>query len=404
MTAMKIMLLAFLLQGSGADVDYQKDIRPIFEAKCFKCHGPKKQKGDLRLDSPQAILAGSEDGKVIVPGKPDQSKLIKLISLPADRDDIMPAKGDPLTPEQIELFRKWIAADAPFGEAAPPKPRVLKKVPPADPTALKKLREAGALALPVAEGTNLLSVSFRGLGPRTSDAQLALLRPLAVQVMELNLARAKITETGLGHLAVLKNLETLHLERSDVGDAGLSQLATLTELRYLNLYGTAVTDAGLKYLAGLKKLRKLYLWKTKVTDAGAAELKKALPDVAINRGEKLTASIPKSSINGVCPVAGRGVVPSATFTYKGKVIGFCCGDCLAKFSKEPEKFIGKVKEFKAPAKPINTVCPITGKGIDPTKTFVYKKQLIGFCCGDCLAKFSATPEKFVSKVKEFKQK
>jgi YHS domain-containing protein len=39
-----------------------------------------------------------------------------------------------------------------------------------------------------------------------------------------------------------------------------------------------------------------------------------------------------------------------TFTYKDQVIGFCCKDCCGKFAKEPEKYIAKVKEFKAPEK------------------------------------------------------
>jgi YHS domain-containing protein len=53
--------------------------------------------------------------------------------------------------------------------------------------------------------------------------------------------------------------------------------------------------------------------------------------------------------------------------------------------------------------PINKKCPITGKDIVAGRTSEYKKQLIGFCCGDCVSKFEGDPEKYIKKVKEFKK-
>src|SRR5881394_3748377 len=58
------------------DVTYDKDIKPIFEKSCFKCHGPEKQKGKLRVDSLEAALKGGEDGKVIEPGNSAKSTLV----------------------------------------------------------------------------------------------------------------------------------------------------------------------------------------------------------------------------------------------------------------------------------------------------------------------------------------
>ena len=55
--------------SSKKGLTYDKDIKPIFEATCFKCHGPEKQKGKLRLDSLAAALKGGENGKSILPGK-----------------------------------------------------------------------------------------------------------------------------------------------------------------------------------------------------------------------------------------------------------------------------------------------------------------------------------------------
>jgi hypothetical protein len=91
------------------DVTFAKDIKPIFEKSCFKCHGEEKQKAKLRVDSIEAIKKGSENGEVIVVGKSEKSSLVHTVAGLVE-DTIMPpeGKGDPLTKEQIGLIRAWI--------------------------------------------------------------------------------------------------------------------------------------------------------------------------------------------------------------------------------------------------------------------------------------------------------
>jgi uncharacterized membrane protein len=103
------------LESGAGGIDFARDVAPIFAARCLECHDAAKTKGDLRLDLP---LDEGGDPHVIVPGDPDGSELIELVSLPADDLDIMPAKGDPLTAEQIETLRQWIAEGAVWGEVA----------------------------------------------------------------------------------------------------------------------------------------------------------------------------------------------------------------------------------------------------------------------------------------------
>jgi hypothetical protein len=75
-------------------VTYAKDIRPIFEASCFRCHGPQRPKADLRLDSLEAVLKGGEDGKIIVPG--DSKKSLIAAAVARVNDDVaMPPKFRP---------------------------------------------------------------------------------------------------------------------------------------------------------------------------------------------------------------------------------------------------------------------------------------------------------------------
>src|SRR3954464_14458653 len=91
-------------------VTYDKDIKPIFEKTCFKCHGPDKQKAKLRVDSLPAPLKGGENGKVVEPGNSPKSTLVHNAPRIGAEDDWMPPvdKGDPLTKEQVGLIRAWI--------------------------------------------------------------------------------------------------------------------------------------------------------------------------------------------------------------------------------------------------------------------------------------------------------
>ena len=94
-------------------VTYAKDVKPIFEKSCVKCHGAEKPKAKLRLDSLEGALKGGEDGKVIVTGNSAESMLVHNIAHLGNEDDYMPppdnkAKIPPLTKDQIGLIRAWI--------------------------------------------------------------------------------------------------------------------------------------------------------------------------------------------------------------------------------------------------------------------------------------------------------
>ncbi|HTH46779.1 MAG TPA: c-type cytochrome domain-containing protein [Candidatus Limnocylindria bacterium] len=93
-----------------AGVTFDKDIKPVFEKSCFKCHGTEKQKGKLRLDSLDAALKGGENAPDIIVKDSAKSPLVWAVARIGDEDDAMPpkGKGDPLTTEQIALIRAWI--------------------------------------------------------------------------------------------------------------------------------------------------------------------------------------------------------------------------------------------------------------------------------------------------------
>ena len=88
-------------------MDFAVEIQPMLSKHCYPCHGPEKQKADLRWDDRDAALKGGVNGPVIVPGKSAESRMIHLVA-GLEADAIMPLKGERLTPEQIGLLRAMI--------------------------------------------------------------------------------------------------------------------------------------------------------------------------------------------------------------------------------------------------------------------------------------------------------
>ena len=102
----------------AADVDFVKDVKPILEQSCIKCHGTEKPKGKLNLTTRADAIKGGDNGTSLVPGKPDESPLYKLSILPPDHDDVMPPqpKEKMLTKAQTDLLKAWIEQGAKWPE------------------------------------------------------------------------------------------------------------------------------------------------------------------------------------------------------------------------------------------------------------------------------------------------
>jgi cytochrome c len=92
---------------------YNQQVKPIFEANCYKCHGGMNHRGALHLDTQAGLMKGGHDGVVVVPGHPEQSLLVKLIRHegPANDPMPMPPKGK-LSDADIATVTRWIQAGA----------------------------------------------------------------------------------------------------------------------------------------------------------------------------------------------------------------------------------------------------------------------------------------------------
>ena len=99
---------------------YNQHARPILQAHCYRCHG-EKQQGELSIFSRENLLAGGESGEPsVVPGKPDDSHLMTMITAGPDGDR-MPPKGDGMSEAEIQTIRRWIVDGAAMPTLKQPK-------------------------------------------------------------------------------------------------------------------------------------------------------------------------------------------------------------------------------------------------------------------------------------------
>ncbi|MBL8755843.1 MAG: YHS domain-containing protein [Planctomycetes bacterium] len=352
-----------------APVDFQKQIAPMLLARCIDCHGPKEQKGDLRLDAKAHLFPqGDEAEWSVVPGKPDDSDLLRRLGLPADDDDVMPAKGEPLTKEQQELFRRWIAEGAVWPAeadewlqkeiAAAVIPKITFDLPPVDDAqkaaiakAVQALQKIGAVVQPVAADTEALDVNLSLLRDKVTDAEFALLVPLAPRLVWLNVSRTAVGDAIAKDLGELRELRRLHAANTKLGDAAFTVAAKLPHLEYVNAYGSAMGDGGLAALAAGPKVQRVYAWQSKVTAEGGKAALAAQPRLQLDLGDYVEGRLAAAQkeideraarnkpVNEMCPVAtDKKVDPAHSVEHDGRRIGFCCAKCKAAFQKDPAKY------------------------------------------------------------------
>ncbi len=189
-----IAILATLpLFNAGADLSFERDIRPIVKTHCFHCHGEgEKLKGGVDLRLRRFMLRELKDGggHVMVPGQPEESEMLRLV-----REGEMPKEGKKLNAEEIAKLEKWIAAGAPTGREEPaevPKffiteeerefwafrPIARPAVPgdgnPVDGFVSAKLKEHGLDFAPEADARTLirrLSLDLTGLPPKPEEVE-----------------------------------------------------------------------------------------------------------------------------------------------------------------------------------------------------------------------------------------
>ena len=145
-----LALLALAPALRAADIDFNRDVRPILATNCFTCHGPdeKERKGKLRLDT----FDGATNKGAVVPGKPDESEVIARVVTKDDKDHMPPAKtGKKLTAKEVETLKAWIQQGGKYAThwsyVKPTRPAV-----PTVPTPTRNAIDAFILARLTADG------------------------------------------------------------------------------------------------------------------------------------------------------------------------------------------------------------------------------------------------------------
>lgn len=261
-------------------------VAPIFENKCTSCHNAQKRKGKLQLDSFENVMRGGKDGLVVKPGDLKHSELFRRINLSPDEKDFMPTDGKPpLTASEIKVIELWIASGAssslPANEMHGAPPLLASELPvvpltrdyrPQLPLITSLEHELGVRLVPRSrnpqDGLILRTVSAP---ERCDDAAIARLKVIGALIVDAELARTKITDTGLKTLATFSNLRAVDLGHTAVTSAGVPILARLSRLESLNLTATAVDDPGVAALRRKQTLKRLYLFETKCTDQSAPD-------------------------------------------------------------------------------------------------------------------------------------
>ncbi len=170
----------------AAPADFIRDIRPIFARSCYRCHGPKKHESGLRLTSRKSAFGAGDSGeRPIVPGKPDESRLIRLVSGKI-ADLRMPLEGKPLAAEEIALLERWVREGAPWPADADA---------PAAGAGHWAFRRAERPALPLVKGAGwprgtvdrfiLARLESDGLSPSPEADRYTLLRRVSLDVTGL---------------------------------------------------------------------------------------------------------------------------------------------------------------------------------------------------------------------------
>ena len=110
------MVVALTGRCVAADeVDFSREVLPLFQRACFECHGPQKQKAKLRLDQRESVF--NTEG-VVIKGNAAESELYRRIMLPKGHDQVMPSRGEPLAKDETDRIKSWIEGGAVWPDGA----------------------------------------------------------------------------------------------------------------------------------------------------------------------------------------------------------------------------------------------------------------------------------------------
>ncbi|MGE3877742.1 MAG: c-type cytochrome domain-containing protein [Planctomycetota bacterium] len=300
-------------------VDFEREVLPILEQRCFDCHSePKrdsrgrlrKPKGDLRVDGRSFLERGGDGGQVLVPHEPGKSSLYARTVLPKDDPDVMPERGERLSAAETALLERWIREGAKFGDwvgksaavgvatnpASDPattrtssvvslrlavRERLSQGLAPASESVMTALGAVGARVEDLTGDRRLFTIGFEGARAATNDKSMRPVVAAGANVHELDLARTGITDAALIEVARLPRLVRLDLSGTAVSHRGIARLVDANELRSLVLVETKVDGAIVDSLLRMPALESVHLWRTGLREEDLARLRASKPSLRV---------------------------------------------------------------------------------------------------------------------------
>lgn len=195
MLAVAVLALSLAVSaslGQGRAVDFVKDVKPIFQANCYKCHSAEKQKSDYRLDLKMSALKGGEIGGAILPGDSSKSLLIQYVS--GTHDEIrMPPKGELLPKEKVDTLKAWIDQGAKWEaeDKAAAAARPAWALLPINPQPIPKVKNQNWVRTPV-DAFILAQLEQKGMAPSPEADRRTLIRRVTFDLTGLPPAPAEI--------------------------------------------------------------------------------------------------------------------------------------------------------------------------------------------------------------------
>ena len=284
--------------GKPASVDeamiFEDVVHPILEKRCMQCHQSSKKKGRLSMESLAGLLKGGKTGPSVVPGNLHESELFTRITLDPSHEDFMPTDGKPpLTKAETEILIWWIesgmavkekrlselknhqkikplvASYLGFGEPSVTDvklftaQKVNAEIPDTlDIRSVENLRKKGLVVRVMLKRPVMLDVTLPPRSGRKMSEIVNDLKPVAGNIIWLNLSDNGLTENDLQILRQMSNLEKLRLEKNPVSDGLSNHLKDLKYLEALNLNETKISPKGLHKLQSNPALQRIYTWRT----------------------------------------------------------------------------------------------------------------------------------------------
>ncbi len=278
-------------------------VMPIFESKCISCHGSKKMKGELLINTIENIKKGGKSGHFITAGNPEKSLLVERIFLSQEEKKHMPPAGKTqLTSEEKRIIKWWIEKNADYKLKVASLPKndslslLAKKIfsqntpeekydfKSADAELIKKLNNEYRVINSKSKTSPALDVTLYNSAFYT-PATLNEMIEIKDQIVSLNVSKTPISDADLKTIGQFKNLKKLNLNFTKITGNGLQNLAANTQLVSLSLAGINLTINNLElFLKKNKTINTLSLWNTNLTEDNIIKLKKGYPTIDFQKG------------------------------------------------------------------------------------------------------------------------